>query len=74
MNELAITSPAPYNPTISSVQYWNPSTSSFTTTCIANASELITVSVSSGSTNQTTSFVVDSPTAGSNYVGEPPRD
>src|ERR1700722_6198691 len=70
--ELAIASPAPYSPTITSRQYWNPATSAFTTSCIANASELITVSVSSGSTNQTTSFVVDSPTAGSNYVGGAP--
>ncbi|MGD0853628.1 MAG: hypothetical protein ABSA07_09770, partial [Acidimicrobiales bacterium] len=71
-SELDIASAAPYSPTISSVQYWNPSTSSFTTTCIANTSELITVSVSSGSSNQSTSFVVDSPTAGSNYVGGAP--
>jgi hypothetical protein len=70
--ELAIASTAPYTATITSVQYWNPSTSQFTTSCIANASELITVSVSGGSSNQTTSFVVDSPTAGSNYVGGAP--
>ncbi|MGB8198075.1 MAG: hypothetical protein WCF25_13845, partial [Acidimicrobiales bacterium] len=74
--ELAIPSTAPYSPTIKSVQYWNPSTSSFTavgsSSCIANASELITVSVKSGSGNQTMSFVVDSPTAGSNYVGGAP--
>ena len=39
---------------------------------MANASELITVSVLSGSNNETLSFVVDSPTAGSNFVGGAP--
>ena len=74
--ELAISSPAPYSPTITAVQYWNTSTSAFTTlgssSCIANASELITVSVGSGSHLQTMQFVVDSPTSGSNYVGGAP--
>jgi|GEM_PF-7061030 len=72
VNQLAIASTAPYSPTISNVQYWDPSTSMPTTSCIANASELITVSVSSGYANQTSQFVVDSPTSGSNFVGGTP--
>ncbi len=76
MAELGITSAAPYSPHITSIQYWNPSTESFGTTCVANSSELITVSVSSGSTSsgspETLQFVVDSPTAGSNFVGGAP--
>jgi hypothetical protein len=68
-SELAISSPAPYNPTITSVQYWNSSNSTFSSTCIANAAEMVTVTLSSGQTMQ---FVVDSPTAGSNYVGGAP--
>ena len=67
--ELALTSPSPSLPSISSVQYWNGS--AWSTSCIANASELITVSVASGTT-PAMSFVVDSPTAGSNYVGGSP--
>ncbi len=74
MTELAIASPAPYSPQITSIQYWNPTTESFGSTCVANSSELITVSVSSGSKNETLSFVVDSPTAGSNFVGGAPTN
>jgi type II secretory pathway pseudopilin PulG/Zn finger protein HypA/HybF involved in hydrogenase expression len=74
MAELGITSTAPYSPHITSIQYWNPTTESFGTTCVANSSELITVAVSSGSKNQTLSFVVDSPTAGSNFVGGAPTN
>jgi type II secretory pathway pseudopilin PulG len=74
MSELAITTTAPYNPVITSIQYWNPTTESFGSTCVANSSELITVSVASGSKNQTLSFVVDSPTAGSNFVGGAPTN
>jgi type II secretory pathway pseudopilin PulG len=69
MAALGITTTAPYSPTITSIQYWNPTTEAFGPTCVVNASELITVSVSSGSKNETLSFVVDSPTAGSNFVG-----
>jgi hypothetical protein len=71
-SELALTSSAPYNPTITSVQYWNPASATFTSTCVANSSELITVSVTDGIHNQTSQFVVDSPSAGSNYVGGAP--
>jgi type II secretory pathway pseudopilin PulG len=74
MTELGITSSAPYNPQITSIQYWNPTTESFGSTCVANSSELITVSVSSGSKNESLSFVVDSPTAGSNFVGGAPTN
>src|ERR1700685_2713150 len=45
-SELAISSPAPYNPTITSVQYWNSSNSTFSSTCIANAAEMVTVTLS----------------------------
>ena len=73
--ELAITSPSPYNPTISSVQYWNSSTSSFTTSCIANASELITVSVGSGSTRSDHAVSSSTvPPPGPTTSVEPPRD
>ncbi len=74
MTELGITSTAPYSPQITSIQYWNPTTESFGSTCVANSSELITVSVTSGSKSQTLSFVVDSPTAGSNFVGGAPTN
>ena len=72
ISELQIPSPAPYSPTITNVQYWSPSPPPYPTSCIANDSELITVSVNSGSKNQTMQFVVDSPTSGSNYVGGAP--
>jgi type II secretory pathway pseudopilin PulG len=72
MTELGITSTAPYSPIITSIQYWNPASEQWVNGCVANTSELITVSVSSGSKNQTLSFVVDSPIAGSNFVGGTP--
>jgi hypothetical protein len=58
--------------TITNIQYWNESTSTFSSTCASNAAQLVTVSVTPGSVNETTSFVVDSPSSGSSYVGGAP--
>jgi len=48
------------------VQFWNPSTSSFSTTCEANEPQLITISVTELSNGRvfSNSFVVDSPLDG----------
>ena len=74
-SELAIPSTAPYSPTITSIQYWNTSTSAFTSWARRAASRTlrnsITVSVVRGPSPDD-EFVVDSPTAGSNYVGGAP--
>ncbi len=81
MSELAIpTTPATvssglttvYTTAISNVEYWNESTSQFTTTCVSNAAQEITVTVTSGSAQESTQFVVDSPSSGSSYVGGAP--
>jgi hypothetical protein len=62
-----------YTTTITSIQYWNESTSAFSTTCASNAAQEITVSVSPGSSlDNTESFVVDSPSSGSSFVGGSP--
>ncbi len=60
----AVTLPAGYSATVTGLQYWNAKTSSWGATCVANAPQLITLSVTSPSgASNSVSEVVDNPAA-----------
>ena len=53
--------PAGYTSQPLSVQYWNPSTSAFTSTCVANTAQLVQLTITYQGVNYSISFVVDDP-------------